>query len=84
MRTINLKNKNYNIEPKISHIDVCNYYQNIRDHILGNDYFRKYIRLKKKSGYNESNYKSIKKDYDNSLNKLNNIANDVNKVISNL
>ena len=79
-----LKNKNYNIEPKISHIDVCNYYQNIRDHILGNDYFRKYIRLKKKSGYNESNYKSIKKDYDNSLNKLNNIANDVNKVISNL
>ena len=79
-----LKNKNYNIEPKISHIDVCNYYQNIRDHILGNDYFRKYIRLKKKSGYEESNYESIKKDYDNSLNKLNNIADDVNKVISNL
>ncbi len=79
-----LKNKNYNIEPKISHIDVCNYYQDIRDHILGNDYFRKYIRLKKKSGYEESNYGSIKKDYDNSLNKLNNIADDVNKVISNL
>ena len=79
-----LKNKNYNIEPKISHIDVCNYYQDIRDHILGNDYFRKYIRLKKKSGYEESNYEGVKKDYDNSLNKLNNIADDVNKVISNL
>ena len=79
-----LKNKNYNIEPKISHIDVCNYYQNIRDHILGNDYFRKYIRLKKKSGYEESNYEGVKKDYDNSLNKLNNIDDDVNKVISNL
>ena len=77
-----LKNKKYNIEPKITPIDICNHYQKMRDRIFKNDYFKKYIKLKKRSGYDSSSYEKIKNEYNNSLNKLNNLAEDVNKVIS--
>ena len=77
-----LKNKRYNIEPKIAPIDICEHYQNMRDRIFRKDYFKKYIKLKKSSGYDSSSYENIKNEYNNSLNKLNNLAEDVNKVIS--
>jgi hypothetical protein len=36
-----LKNKKYNIEPKITPIDICDHYQKMRDRIFKNDYFKK-------------------------------------------
>ena len=78
------KKKYYNFEPKIDPIDICNNYQNARENILRNDYFKKYIRLKKTSGFDESTYDNIKNEYDNSLKKLNSMAENINKVISNL
>ena len=77
-----LKNKRYNIEPKIAPIDICDHYQKMRDRIIRNDYFKKYIKLKKISGYDGSSYENIKNEYNTSLNKLNNLAEDVNKIIS--
>ena len=54
----------------------------MRDRIFRNDYFKKYIKLKKISGYDGSSYENIKNEYNTSLNKLNNLAEDVNKIIS--
>ena len=79
-----LKSKKYNVEENLAPVDICYHYQNIKENIFGNDYFRKYIRLKKLSGYDESTYENIKNEYDNSLNKFNRLADDVNKVISNI
>ena len=79
-----LEKRRYNMEPKISPIDVCNHYQNMREHIFRNDYFKKYIKLKKLSGCDESSYETIEKEYDVYLKKLNNMGEDINKIISNI
>ena len=79
-----LKSRKYNVEQNIEPIDICYHYQNIKENIFRNDYFKKYIRLKKFSGFEESTYENIKNEYDNSINKLNSLADDVNKIISNL
>ena len=72
------------MNPKISPIDICNHYQNMRENIFRNDYFKKYIKLKKLSGYDESTYENIEKEYDSYLKKLNNMGEDINKIISNI
>ena len=79
-----LEKRRYNMDPKISPIDVCNHYQNMREHIFRNDYFKKYIKLKKLSGCDESSYETIEKEYDVYLKKLNNMGEDINKIISNI
>ena len=79
-----LEKRRYNMNPKISPIDICNHYQNMRENIFRNDYFKKYIKLKKLSGYDESTYENIEKEYDAYLKKLNNMGEDINKIISNI
>ena len=79
-----LEKRRYNMNPKISPIDICNHYQNMRENIFRNDYFKKYIKLKKLSGYDESTYENIEKEYDSYLKKLNNMGEDINKIISNI
>ena len=47
-------------------------------------HFKKYIKLKKLSGCDESSYETIEKEYDVYLKKLNNMGEDINKIISNI
>ena len=66
----------------MSIINVCSSYQNLRNKIIRNDFFKKTIKLKQLSGLNESTNENIKNKYDSYVIKLNNIAGDINKIIS--
>ena len=78
------KNKSLNNEENNTPIDIVYYYKNIKENIFGNDCFKKYIRLKDSSGFDESSYENIKNEYDIYKNKFKGLANNVNKVVSNL
>ena len=73
-----------NIEENNAPIDIVYYYKNIKENIFGNDCFKKYIKLKDSSGFDESSYENIKNEYDIYKNKFKGLANNVNKVVSNL
>ena len=77
-----MKNKKNTSEPKISVIDVCNHYQKMRENIIRNDLLKKSKKLKQLSGFDESTDENIKSEYEDYMTKLNNMADDVNKIIS--
>lgn len=79
-----LKGRRYNIEPKISPIDICYHYQNMRKNIIRNDILKKNMKLKKFSGLNEQTSENIKKGYHNYLTKLKSMGDNINKMIPNL
>ena len=79
---IYMKKKKNTSEPKISVIDVCNHYQKMRENIIRNDLLKKTKKLKQLSGFDESTDENIKSEYEDYMTKLNNMADDVNKIIS--
>ena len=80
-----LKNRRYNLEAKISPSDVCNNYQVVRENIVRNDFLKRNMRLKKISGFDDSaSFEKMKSDYEKNKFKINNVADEMNKVFSKL
>ena len=74
--------KKCNIEPKVSRLEICHDYQNMREYLSRNDYLKKYLKLKEKSGFEDSSFDIINGEYHKYQTNLDNIAEKVNKVIS--
>jgi hypothetical protein len=74
--------KKCNIEPKVSRLEICHDYQNMREYLSRNDYLKKYLKLKEKSGFEDSSFDLINGEYHKYQTNLDNIAEKVNKVIS--
>ena len=79
-----LKNQNYNIEPKISPNDINENYQRMRDKICKNDCIGKNISLKKNNFMGLNSIKKLKKYYNQTHIKMNEIGDEMNRVFSNI
>ena len=74
--------KKCNIQPKVNRLEICQDYQNMREYLSRNDYLKKYLKLKEKSGFEDSSFDIINGEYHKYKTNLDNIAEEVNKVIS--
>lgn len=79
-----IKIRSFSIDSKVHPIDICNGYHNVRDYLSRNDFLKKYLKLKEASGYEDKSFNSMKNEYYKYKTKLNNLADDINKVITNL
>ena len=74
--------KKCNIGPKVNRLEVCHDYQNMREYLSRNDYLKKYLKLKEKCGCEDTSFDIISGEYDKYKINLDNIAEEVNKVIT--
>ena len=79
-----MKIRSFSIDSKVHPIDICNGYHNVRDYLSRNDFLKKYLKLKETSGYEDTSFTNMQNEYYKYKTKLNNLADDINKIVTNL